>query len=161
MAKSVLKNLAIFTGKYLCLSLFLIKNFKATLIKRDSNTIKILYRVQTQVIFCKYCGIFLINCLEEHLRPAASIRSYFDTINLKQTGFFTTYYPIILKFLFGSKNIKINSEIVNLKTKKQKKNNVDVYVCVCYVCMLCKSENLCFLNLYSVHAERILGLSQC
>ena len=24
------------------------------------------------------------------------------------------------------------------------------------MCMLCKSENLCFLNLYSLHSERIL-----
>ena len=36
--KAVLKNFAIFTGKYLCWSLFLIKNFKAILLKRDSNT---------------------------------------------------------------------------------------------------------------------------
>ena len=34
-------------------------------------------------------------------------------------------------------------------------------LCV-YLCMwmLCKSENMCLLNLYSVHAERILDLSQ-
>ena len=32
------KNFPILTEKYLCWSLFLIKNFKATLFKRDSNT---------------------------------------------------------------------------------------------------------------------------
>ena len=31
----VLKKIAIFTGKCLCWSLFLIKNFKGTLLKRD------------------------------------------------------------------------------------------------------------------------------
>ena len=36
--KSCFKNFAIFTGKCICWSLFLIKNFKATLLKRGSNT---------------------------------------------------------------------------------------------------------------------------
>ena len=36
--KTVLKNLAIFTEKHLCWSLFLIKLRSATLFKRDSNT---------------------------------------------------------------------------------------------------------------------------
>ena len=39
--RGVLKNFAIFTGKYLCCSLFLIKlqaRRLATLLKRDSNT---------------------------------------------------------------------------------------------------------------------------
>ena len=40
---------------------------------------------------CQRCGIFKIKCLEEHLRTAAYIRRYFDTINLKQSGFGTTY----------------------------------------------------------------------
>ena len=38
ITKAVLKNFAIFPEKYMCWSLFLIKNFKATLLKRDSNT---------------------------------------------------------------------------------------------------------------------------
>ena len=38
MTKAVLKNFAIFTGKYLCWSLFLVKNFKTNLLKRNSNT---------------------------------------------------------------------------------------------------------------------------
>ena len=37
VSKAVYKNFAILTGKWLCRSLFLIKNFKATLLKRDSN----------------------------------------------------------------------------------------------------------------------------
>ena len=47
----VLKNFAIFTGKHLCRSLFLIKLQcwrPATLLKRDS----------TQVFSCEYCKIF-------------------------------------------------------------------------------------------------------
>ena len=35
---------------------------------------------------------FFMNIAEEHLRTAASIRCYFKTINLKQSGFCTTYY---------------------------------------------------------------------
>ena len=45
----------------------------------------------TQVFSCEYCGNFEINCFEEHLRTAASIRCFFDRINLKQSGFCTTY----------------------------------------------------------------------
>ena len=40
---------------------------------------------------CEYCGIFKITCFEEHLRTAASIRYYFDTINLTQSDFCTAY----------------------------------------------------------------------
>ena len=54
------------------------KNFQTTLLKRDSN------------ISCEYYGLFKIFCFEEYLRIAASIRYYFDTINLKQSGFRTT-----------------------------------------------------------------------
>ena len=73
MKKAILNNFTIFTGKCLCWSLFLIKNFKATLSKRDAYT----------AVFCEYCGIFNTTCFEEHLRPATSIGCYFDTINLK------------------------------------------------------------------------------
>ena len=34
-----------------------------------------------------------------------------------------------------------------------------LFVCLC-MCILCKSKNLCYLNLYLVHAKRILDLSQ-
>ena len=61
--------------------LFLIKNFEATLLKRDSK----------KVFPSEYCGIFKITCFEEHLQTAASISCYFDTINLKQSGFCRTY----------------------------------------------------------------------
>ena len=33
----------------------------------------------------------MITFFEEHLRTAASVLCYFDTINLKQSGFCTTY----------------------------------------------------------------------
>ena len=87
ITKAALKNFAISTGKYLCWRLFLIKNFKETLSKGTP----------TQVFSCEYCGIFKITCFEEHLQTAASmIRCYFDTINLKQSGFCTTYSLKIL-----------------------------------------------------------------
>ena len=114
-----------FTGKYLCCSLFLIKNFKATLLKRDSK----------KVFPSEYCGIFKITCFEEHLQTAASISCYFDTINLKQSGFLE---PILLKFLFKNENID-NYEIP-------------------WFYQEFKSENLQFLDLYSAHAARILDL---
>ena len=68
---------SIFAVKYLCWFLFLIKNFKAILLKRK--------KTPTQVFSCEYCGIFKIICFEERLRTAASIICYFDTINLKQS----------------------------------------------------------------------------
>ena len=48
-------------------------------------------------------------CFEEHLRTAASISFYFETINVKQSSFCTTYY---FKILFQNKNMKL-SKIVN------------------------------------------------
>ena len=63
---------SIFAVKNLCWFLFLIKNFKAILLKRK--------KTPTQVFSCEYCGIFKIICFEERLRTAASIRCYFDTI---------------------------------------------------------------------------------
>ena len=51
----VFKNFAIFTGKSLCLSLFLIKSLTwrfATLIKKETPT---------HVFFCEYCEIFQSN----------------------------------------------------------------------------------------------------
>ena len=75
---------------------------------------------------------------------------------------------VILKFLFENENVKIISKLWILK-KEKKELQILIYImfllcctlCV-YLCMwmLCKSENMCLLNLYSVHAERILDLSQ-
>ena len=59
--KGVFKNFAIFTGKHLSWSLFLIKLQglrPAILLKRDS----------TQVFSCEYCEIFKNTYFEEHLR---------------------------------------------------------------------------------------------
>ena len=69
----------IFTGKCLCWILFLIKNFKAILLKK----------MPTQVFSCKYCGICKITCFEEH---SASIRCYFGMINL--------YFSILIYTMF-------------------------------------------------------------
>ena len=114
----------------------LIKNYKATSLKRDSNT-----------------GI----------RTAASIKCYFDTINLKQSYFCTTYS---FKILVSERNIKIISKIVNLKKKKKWQSSYTVYdIYVVFYHEMpwfyqdLKSKNLYFLNLYSVHAARILHLS--
>ena len=115
ITKAVLKNFAIFAGKYLCWSLFLIKNFRETFLKRDSNT---------SVFFCEYCWIFKITCFEEHLRKAAFTSCYFDAISLKQSGFCITYYfkrllsereyKNNLKNLESQKNIFYNSHIFNV-----------------------------------------------
>ena len=66
--KVVLKNFAIFTGKYLCWSLFLIQlqAFRpATLLKRDSNT----------VVSCEYCKVFINNFISRTPLVAASVIS--------------------------------------------------------------------------------------
>ena len=112
---------------------------------------------------CEYCGVFKITCFEEYLRTAASIRCYFDTINLKQSGFCTTYSFKIL--VSERKRTKIISKIVNHKKKKKLKFSYTVYnIYVMFYYEIpwfyqdFKSENLCFLNLYSVHAAGILDL---
>ena len=48
-----------------------------------------------------------ITCFGEHLQTAASIRSYFDTINLEQSGFCTTSS---LKILISERKYKNNLE---------------------------------------------------
>ena len=50
----------------------------------------------------EYCGIFKTIRFEEHMRAAASIRCYFDKINLKQSGFCITY---CYKILVSERNI--------------------------------------------------------
>ena len=47
--------------------------------------------MSTHVFSCEYCLIFKITCFEDNLETTVSIRYYFDTISLKQTGFCTTY----------------------------------------------------------------------
>ena len=113
MTKAVLKNFAIFTGEYLCWSLFLIKSFKATWL---------------QVFSCEYCGIFKITCFEEHLQMAASVRCYFDAINLKQSGFCTTYS---FKILVSERKCKINLKSRESQKKKKKKKLQSSYTCLC------------------------------
>ena len=86
---------------------FFNKELKATLLKRYSNT----------RVFLRVLPNFKTTCFEEHLQTAASISCYFDTINLKQSGFCTNYF---LKFLFQNENIKI----VNLKKE------ILIYMCM-------------------------------
>ena len=45
----------------------------------------------------EYCKVVKITCFEERLQTAASTGFYFDSINLKQFGFYTTYsFKIII-----------------------------------------------------------------
>ena len=61
--------------------------------------------------------MFKITCFEKHLRTAACIRCYFDTISLKQSGF--AQPPILLKFLFQKENNLKNRESQKKKEKKK------------------------------------------
>ena len=67
------------------------------------------------MFFCEYCGIFKITCFEEHLRRTAS-GCYFGTINLKQSGFYTTYsFKVhVSERKYKYENINIISKIMNL-----------------------------------------------
>ena len=58
--KAALKNFAVFTGKHLCWSLFLIK----FIYQKESPT---------QMFFCEYCKIFKNTYFEEHLQTDASV----------------------------------------------------------------------------------------
>ena len=104
---------------------------------------------------CEYCGIFKIN-FEEHLWTAASIRCYFDKINLKQSGFCTIYS---FKALVSNEKIKIISKIVHLKKKYF---TILILYTMSMKCFTTKSSGftkILKVNLYSVHAVRILDLS--
>ena len=59
--KPVLKNFAIFKGKHLCWSLFLIKLQGLQLYLKDTPT---------QVFSCEYCEIFKKTYFEEYLQTA-------------------------------------------------------------------------------------------
>ena len=106
---------------------------------------------------CEYGGKRKITCFEEHLRKAASIICYFDTINVNQPGFCTTY---------SFKTVSEQKYKHILKNHDSQKNQINIYI---YIYMYyyeipwfyrdLKSENLCFLNLYVVLAGRILALS--
>ena len=98
-------NFWIFTGKFLVGDSFLIKNFKAILLKRDSNT----------GVFCEYCGIF--KCFEEHLETAASIRCYFEIINQNHSDFCATHF---YKVLATEQKYEINLKDCKSKSKKRK-----------------------------------------
>ena len=110
---------------------------------------------------CEYCGFFKITSFEEHMRTATSIRYYFDTINLKQSGFCKT-----CSFKIVVSDRKYKNYLKNCES--QKKNFFLQFLCNVYVMFYYEipwfhqdfnGENLRFLNLYSVHAARILDLS--
>ena len=100
-----------------------------------------------------------ITCFKEYLQKSVSIWCYFDTINLKQPGFCTTHY---FNVLVSERKYKNN--LKNRELKKKKFFLQSSYICLSNALLqnsvvFTKSENLCFLNLYSVHAARILGPS--
>ena len=109
---------------------------------------------------CEYYRIFKIISFEEHLRMAASIRCYFDTINLKQSDFCPNCSLKILSSERKCKNNLINRESQKNIFYNSHKYNVSVvlYYKILWFYQDFKSANLCFLNLYSVHAARILDL---
>ena len=106
----------------------------------------------------EYCWIFKITFFEEYLQTAA-LRCYFDTISHKAICNLALAQPILLKFLFQNENKN------NFKNHEPQINShiYNVYARFCYKILWFyqdfKSENMCFLNLYSVHAARILDLS--
>ena len=109
---------------------------------------------------CESCWIFKITCFEEHLRPDASIRCYFDTISLKQSGFCLTY-----SFKIFVSVGKCKTNLKNREAQKKKKRNshhvYKIYVMFYYEipCFPNISKTkICFLNLYSVRAAKIQDL---
>ena len=74
---------------------------------------------------CKYWGNFKITCFEDHLRTAASIRCYFDTIDLKQSGFCTANSFKILVF-----ERKYKNTLKNRDSQKKKKKSILIIVCI-------------------------------
>ena len=91
---------------------------------------------QTLMFSCEFCGNCKIICFKEHLSQVICFR--------------TEIWKIISKF-------------VNLKKANKQTNIKNVYVMFYYEIHWFyqdfKSENLCFLNLYSVNIARILNLS--
>ena len=77
-----------------------------------------------QVFSCEYCKIFKIICFEEHLWMAASIRCYFDTMNLKRSGFCAIYS---FKILVSEQKYKDNLKNMNLKKKRKLFYNSHMY----------------------------------
>ena len=65
--KGVLKNLAKFTGKHLCQSLF----NKVSLLKRDFNKVSLLKRDSAQVFSCEFCKVFKNTFFTERLGTTA------------------------------------------------------------------------------------------
>ena len=87
------------------------------------------------------CRIFKITRSEEHLRTAASIRCYFDTMNLQWSGFCTTHS---FNILVSEGKIKVISK--SWISKKEKKILIDeiFYYKIPWFYQDWKSENPCF-----------------
>ena len=82
--KGVLKNFALFIGKHLWWSLFLIHlQALRPVFPSYLNFIMQLYLKETpaQVFSCEYCKIFKNTYFEEHLRTAASIKNKLNVRN--------------------------------------------------------------------------------
>ena len=94
---------------------------------------------------CKYCGNFKINCFEEHLPTAVSIRCYFDTINLKQFGFYTTNsFEILVSERKFKNHFKNRESKTNIRQFSYTAYNADVmfYHEIPWFYQYFKSENL-------------------
>ena len=99
----------------------------------------------------KYCGNFKINCFEEHLPTAVSIRRYFDTINLKQFGFYTTNsFEILVSERKFKNHFKNRESKTNIRQFSYTAYNADVmfYHKIPWFYQYFKSENL-LLSLFS------------
>ena len=99
-----------------------------------------------QVGSSESCGIFKITCFEEHLLTTASIRCYFDTVSLKQSGLYTTYS---FKILFSERkhrnNLKNYGYEKNILYNSHKYNvYVMFYYEILWFYLDFKSENLSF-----------------
>ena len=113
MTKAVLKNFAIFTGKYLCWSLFLVKNFKANLLKRNSNT-----------------SAFFVNIAELFRSPVwrASVTGYCYKMLFRLDQSKAIW--LLHNLLFWNFYLRANNKNRELWISKKKKCNSDIYVYV-------------------------------
>ena len=90
--KAVLKNFAIFTGKYLRWSLFSIRLqafWLATLLKRKETP--------TQVFSCEFYEFFKSTYFEKHLRTAVSARNVFFSTKLKSISIVPNFMKVSRK----------------------------------------------------------------
>ena len=96
------KNFAIFTGKHLRCSLFLIK-----LQAWGPKALQLYSKgTPTQMYSCKYCEIFKIKCFEEHLRNVASSWRQWNNVN----EFDFEHFPQVCVGPFKTSTMKLFSK---------------------------------------------------